>query len=226
MVILRVVINPKSALDSLPYNDLRHRIEKSRRCDGVKAARSTSVASSIDNACSRVADSHVQTVVSTVAVAIRSCDDDTVDNSVNVEPIIVRDEEDLERKRYADNAATALRILKSVFRGEEQCDSQPPIQPQICRGQTTAASSAVKVDDSSDLVDESSSDVPCPSPKVAPPVPVAECLHPIRNIHDPISHRRIPPVNICENTRRVHFLPTRNDVVASSSHLVARPPPP
>ena len=203
----KVVINPlKSAL--LPYNDLRHRIGKSRRCDGVKAARSTSVASSIDIACSRVADSHVQTVVSTVAVAISSCDDDTDDNSVNVEPIIVRDEEDLERKRYADNAATALRILKSVFRGEEQCDSQPPIQPQVLRGPATTASSAVNVDDSPDLFDESSSNVPRPSPKVAPPVPVVERLHPMRNIHDPISHRRTPPVNICENIRRVRFLPT------------------
>ena len=201
----RVVINPlKSALDSLPYNDIRNRIRKSRRSDGVKATRSTSVAgvelaaSGINIAC--VADSHVQAVVSTVAVAISSCDDDADDNSVNVEPVIVRDEEDLERKRYADNA---LRILKSIFRGEEQCDSQPPIQPQVLRGPATTASSTVKVDNSSDLFDESSSNVPRPSPKVAPPVPVAERLHPIWNIHDPISHRRIPPVDICENVRRV-----------------------
>ena len=229
----RVVINLlKSALDSLPYNDLRHRIGKSRRSDGVRAARSTSVAgvefaaSSIDIACGRVVDSHVQAVVSIVAVAISSCDDDTDDNSGNVEPVIVRDEEDLERKRYADNAATALRILKSVFRGEEQCDSQPPIRPQVLRGPTTTASSAVKVDDSSDLFDESSSNIPRPSPKVAPPVPVAERLHPIRNIHDPTSHRRIPPVDICENIRRVRFSPTRNDVVPSPPREMSPSSPP
>ena len=67
----------------------------------------------------------------------------------------------LKENRYADNAATALHILKSVFRGEEHCDSQPPTQPQVLRGSASTASSAVKVDDSSDLFDESSSNVPC-----------------------------------------------------------------
>ena len=224
---IRQVINHQSDTSRavLPPNDLRHKIGRERRgvyfkdyvprCNGnVNTVGANSripgvaIASSrLDIACNVGNGSRAKAVVSTVNVAISCKDDNNGAVSDNVETVIIRDEEDLARKRYADNAANALRVLKHVFRGEELSDSQPPVSPQELRGPTT---SAPCIDDSEDPLIEDSCEPSCISPAVAPPLPVNERLHPVRHLHDPSSHRRVCSVDIQENIRRVRFQHTRN----------------
>ena len=156
---IRQVINDQSDTSRvlLPYNELRHKIGKERRDvylkdnmlrsnGNVNAVGANSripgvaIASSrLDIACNVRDGSRTKAVVSTVNVDI-SCDDDNNGAvSDNVETVVIRDDEDLAWKRYADNAANALGVLKQVFRGAESSDSQPPVSPQELRGPTTSA---------------------------------------------------------------------------------------